>query len=741
VPRTSKQLREEIEARLGFFPTFFESALVSPPTLENLWQQTITADIENPLAPLLKGLLNLSAIPDALPALGVLPVPTRVEAISPIPDSPLERTLLGCAAAILEERGDSSTYQEELRRLLGPDLFSHLAVYLSYLRACHLWMEMHPEISAESGPGEGDPQGSLLAEGPALAGFFQRHRERGQEKRSAENSLTEEAFSERTRLIALAADIGCALSAYNSMIAMLQGCTEALVKHLNAAFARIWTLNEAENMLELHASSGLYTHLDGPHGRVPVGQFKIGLIAQECKPHLTNSVSGDPRVGDQDWAKREGMVAFAGYPLIVDQRVVGVTAMFSRHPLSELTLQAIGSVADQIAMGIERKRIEEALRESEARFRLMANAIPHIAWTTHSDGSVDYYNDRWYEYSGLTFEQTRNWGWEAAIHPDDLANAGGVWQTAIASGSISKVEYRIKRADGEYRWHLGRSEPIRDEAGQIISWVGTATDISERKAAELTQAALFEHEHRIASQLQAALQPNLPGAVSGLKVRKYYEAALAEAGVGGDFFDVFAMDKGCTALIVGDLSGKGLAAAAQVSTVRNMLRAFLYSKPDLAQAVNDLNSILADNSLLEGFATLFVGVYDSGTRMLKYVNCGQEPALVRRAATGQSEELLPTGPIMGSLETAYYTAETLKLEPGDAIAVFTDGLTEVGPSRLNMLGIEGVAALFERSLSPEEVDDPDEAAEQLMLRLIAGVDSYAQGGIRDDMCLLVGVVT
>ena len=556
-----------------------------------------------------------------------------------------------------------------------------------------------------------------------------------------ETDRSEDSFGERTRIIALTADVGCALTAHDSMANMLRGCAEALVKRLDAAFARIWTLNDAENVLELQASAGLYTHLDGPHGRVPVGQFKIGLIALECKPHLTNSVLSDPRVSDPDWARREGMVAFAGYPLVVEQRVVGVAALFARRPLSDVTLQAMGSVADQIAVGIERKRIEEALRESEARFRLMANAIPHIAWTTQLDGRVDYYNERWYAYSGLTFEETKDWGWEAVIHPDDLANAGGVWRGAIAAGTISEVEYRLKRADGEYRWHLSRSEPVRDETGQIINWVGTATDISERKAAELTQAALFEHEHRIATQLQAALQPDLPGAVSGLKVKKYYEAALAEAGVGGDFFDVFAIEKGCTALVVGDLSGKGLAAAAQVATVRNMLRALLYGKSTLAEAVNDLNHILAENNLLEGFATLFVGAYDSGTRRLKYVNCGQEPALARRAATHEIEELPPTGPILGSLEAAHFTEDTVKLEPGDALAIFTDGLTEVGPSRANMLGIEGVAALFGQSLTPEEMGDAEEAAERLALRLISGVEAYAEGGIRDDVCLLVAVVT
>jgi anti-anti-sigma regulatory factor len=144
---------------------------------------------------------------------------------------------------------------------------------------------------------------------------------------------------------------------------MLQRCASTLVKHLDAAFARVWTLNAKENMLELQASAGMYTHLDGAHSRVPVGSFKIGLIAEERKAHLTNSVIGDERVGDQAWAEREGMVAFAGYPLIVDNRLVGVMAMFSRHTLTQAALEAMESVANSIALGIERKRSEQTLRE------------------------------------------------------------------------------------------------------------------------------------------------------------------------------------------------------------------------------------------------------------------------------------------------------------------------------------------------------------------------------------------
>lgn len=174
-----------------------------------------------------------------------------------------------------------------------------------------------------------------------------------------ERRLAERELEERTRIALMSADIGLALTRSDTLKDMLQNCAQALVQHLGAAFARIWTLNDQEQVLELQASAGIYTHINGPHGRVPVGKFKIGLIAEERKPHLTNSVVGDARVGDQAWAMREGMVAFAGYPLMIEEQLMGVIAMFAREPLTQATLQALASAANGLALGIQRKRNEE----------------------------------------------------------------------------------------------------------------------------------------------------------------------------------------------------------------------------------------------------------------------------------------------------------------------------------------------------------------------------------------------
>jgi PAS domain S-box-containing protein len=173
----------------------------------------------------------------------------------------------------------------------------------------------------------------------------------------------EELQARRARQAALRADIHAAFSVgtEGALPTMLQRSAEAVVSHLDAAFARIWTLNDRRKMLELQASAGLYTRLDGEHACVPVGKLKIGLIAQERKPHLTNDVLNDSRISHPDWAKQERMVSFAGYPLLVEGRPVGVLAMFARKSLGQDTLEALGAVADTIAQGIERKRAEEKL--------------------------------------------------------------------------------------------------------------------------------------------------------------------------------------------------------------------------------------------------------------------------------------------------------------------------------------------------------------------------------------------
>jgi PAS domain S-box-containing protein len=133
----------------------------------------------------------------------------------------------------------------------------------------------------------------------------------------------------------------------------------------------------------------------------------------------------------------------------------------------------------------ELKQVERALRESEGRYRELANAMPLIVWTARPDGATDYFNDRWYEFTGFdrTLEGDASWG--PILHPDDVARTLATWYASVQSGEMYEIEYRFyDRRTGGYRWHLSRALPSRDEDGTIVKWYGSTTDIHERKTHE-----------------------------------------------------------------------------------------------------------------------------------------------------------------------------------------------------------------------------------------------------------------
>jgi PAS domain S-box-containing protein len=303
------------------------------------------------------------------------------------------------------------------------------------------------------------------------------------DRKRAEDELRV-AMAERARLAAVRAEIGMALARKDNLKGILDLCAKALVRHLDATFARIWTLNRDGRELELRASAGMYTRLDGRYSRIPFGKFKIGSIAQQRKPHLTNDVQNDPRVENHDWATAEKITSFAGYPLVVEDRIVGVMGMFSRNALTQGTIETLTFIADGIAQSIERKRAEEALRLREQSFRLIVNSIPGYVSTLTASGEIEFVNQPVLEYLGKTLEELKGWATSDAVHPDDVPWVVAMWKSSIESGQPHDVELRPRRADGEYRWHHLRRLPQRDSQGHIIRWYTLHTDIHERKQAE-----------------------------------------------------------------------------------------------------------------------------------------------------------------------------------------------------------------------------------------------------------------
>ena len=132
----------------------------------------------------------------------------------------------------------------------------------------------------------------------------------------------------------------------------------------------------------------------------------------------------------------------------------------------------------------EKKRSKEAILASERNLSLIINTMPVLAWSALPDGTVEFFNQRWLDYTGLSPEQAQGWGWAEALHHDDLGRMTKHWQSMIATGGPGEIEARFRRIDGDYRWFLFRADPLRNESGGIIKWYGTNTDIDDRKRAE-----------------------------------------------------------------------------------------------------------------------------------------------------------------------------------------------------------------------------------------------------------------
>ena len=307
-----------------------------------------------------------------------------------------------------------------------------------------------------------------------------------------EPKLAKEELVHRARLAELGNEIGIALSHGDSTQNILQRCTESIVKNLDAAFARIWTFNQRDEVLELQASAGIYTNINGDHSRIPLGMYKIGRIAKDCKSHLTNRVIGDPEVHDQEWAKREKMVSFAGYPLIVDDKLVGVMAMFSRQTLTDFSLKALSSVADNIAIGIERKQANEKMKLSEEKYRdLFLNANDAIC-ILDSDLNYKDVNKKTVEMLGYTREELLNMSIFDLIPSEQRLRSENEFNKLREKGSYEKFDGKARTKDGRFIFVEVSSSVIK-EGGKVIGSRDIIRDITERVKIE---DALRENEER-----------------------------------------------------------------------------------------------------------------------------------------------------------------------------------------------------------------------------------------------------
>jgi PAS domain S-box-containing protein len=230
--------------------------------------------------------------------------------------------------------------------------------------------------------------------------------------------------------------------------------------------------------------------------------------------------------GDLERAENAWRASLAtGEPLRMDVRVRTANGEYRWNTHRRVPRRdGKGDIVKWYSVGVDiedQKIAENALRHSEAQLanaerelRLTLDTIPTLAWRTRSDGFAEYLNKRWLDYTGMTLDQALGWEWQAALHPDDRAGLLDTWRQMLASEISAEVEARMRRFDGAYRWFLFRSEPLRDEAGAVVGWYGTNTDIDDLKQAESEARKSQETLHAAQTALAHASRVATLGEIS-----------------------------------------------------------------------------------------------------------------------------------------------------------------------------------------------------------------------------------
>lgn len=294
----------------------------------------------------------------------------------------------------------------------------------------------------------------------------------------------------------LTLDFMIAFTMGDTLKEILRRCADAIVRQLDIALARIWIFNEAGNRLELQASAGMSSHINGSHKYVSEGRCPVSLIAKGHQPFLSNSLIAESLVQDLEWAREEGITGFAGYPLVMRNKLVGVIGMFSCGAVQETVLDALNASAREIVMGIERKRMENELRVSRENLA-KAEQIVHLGnWEWNLSTNKLFLSDELYriiqrkpsEFEG-NYESFLN-----LIHPEDRALYAKSINDSLKKAEPFEMEYRVLWPDGSGRILYTKAEASFDEAGHPVRALGIVQDITERKGAEM---ALMEKQAQL----------------------------------------------------------------------------------------------------------------------------------------------------------------------------------------------------------------------------------------------------
>ncbi len=323
-----------------------------------------------------------------------------------------------------------------------------------------------------------------------------------------------------------------------------------------------------------------------------------------------------------------------------------------------------GSIAGWIGVVVD---VEDAHREREGLIAL-AETVPVVMWSAHANGWIEWYSRCWYEYTGLSQDESLGWGWQTAVHPDDLLELMRVWPHALETGEPFEVEQRLRGADGNYRWFLARGAPACDESGTVRHWYGSCADIHAQRYA-------LARTKRVAETLQDVFLPKSLPQFADLRLDAVYTAAEKDALVGGDWFDAFELPDGRLVFSIGDVAGHGLDASVTVGRMRQAIFTLAWSLYGPGEILKRLDRILTAQEP-GTIVTALVGTVDAAHATLQYASAGHPPPLIARSKTRPAEILEFGDPPLGAGVPIDPVVHSVEIERDAVVAFYTDGMTE-----------------------------------------------------------------
>ncbi len=267
---------------------------------------------------------------------------------------------------------------------------------------------------------------------------------------------------------------------------MLHGLLAKIGPQLGVDSYFYFLVDDSGIALRLESCEGIPEEMVQSIEQLEFGQAISGTVALLRQPIVSTHIQ-QSNESKAELVKSFGIRAYISNPLESDNILLGSLSFGSKSKDEFATdeLAFLQTISHYVAVACAKLRTQATVSKSEQRFRFILDSIPQKLVTTKPDGSVDYFNPQWMKYTGLAFEQIRDFGWKQFIHPDDVDEHVRGWLHSTITGEVYEHESRFQRADGEYRWHVSRGVPMRNEAGEVVMWIGANTDIHDIKLIEL----------------------------------------------------------------------------------------------------------------------------------------------------------------------------------------------------------------------------------------------------------------